>query len=359
MSRPSFVFIFFLTIFACAKNENLHGEGPTYLVDLVSTTLPQKEFKLAILGDSAHGDGFKKVLQLIRQEKADAALHLGDLAYHESHPDAPERWNRLINQVLGEKYPYLFLAGNHDVGHWAQQNPKGYALLLQERLQRIEGLSCSGLPGLKSECSFRGLYFIFSSIGSYGTGHEQFISHALQNAAKYPWRICAWHKNQRDLQAGDKTDEVGWEAYRLCQKSGAIIATAHEHSYARTRNLNNIGLANDHGAFGPANNLQLGPNKTFVLVSGLGGHSLRSFSCSLHEGQAWWASIFTNNHYLDNGIIRFNTCASPSSPDLPFYNFGVLFIRFYYQGDPRLAKGEFVTIDGKIIDTFLIRNENP
>lgn len=359
MLRFSFVLLSFLSLFVCAEIENGYAEELRPWDASAPTQLPQTKFKLAILGDSSRGENFKKVLELIKQENADAALHLGDLGYHESHPETPVRWNALVNQVLGEKYPYLFVAGNHDISRWEQQDPKGYAKLLAERLQQIEGLKCSGLPGLKSECSYRGLYFVFSSIGSFGGGHEQFIGQALQNGAKYPWRICAWHKNQRDLQAGSKSDEVGWEAYRLCQKSGAIIATAHEHSYARTRTLMDLGSSVDHGAYGPPNSLELGPNKTFVLVSGLGGHSLRTFNCSLHEGNRWWASIFTDNHYLDNGVIKFNNCASPSSTGLPFYNYGVLFISFHYHGDPRLAKGNFVTIDRKVIDSFLIQNKNP
>src|SRR5438876_7138465 len=39
------------------------------------------------------------------------------------------------------------------------------------------------------------------------------------------------------MQVGGKADEMGWRVYETCKDLGAIIATAHEHSYHRTRTL--------------------------------------------------------------------------------------------------------------------------
>src|SRR2546426_11305871 len=49
------------------------------------------------------------------------------------------------------------------------------------------------------------------------------------------WKICSWHKDQNAMQVGGKGDEMGWKVYETCKDLGAIIATAHEHSYHRTR----------------------------------------------------------------------------------------------------------------------------
>jgi hypothetical protein len=36
------------------------------------------------------------------------------------------------------------------------------------------------------------------------------------------------------MQVGVKKDAAGWGVYEACRKGGALIATAHDHSYAWT-----------------------------------------------------------------------------------------------------------------------------
>ena len=55
-----------------------------------------------------------------------------------------------------------------------------------------------------------------------------------------------WHKNQRILQVGSKSDEVGFEAYNRCAKMGAIIVTGHEHSYCRSKPISSYVSVLDH-----------------------------------------------------------------------------------------------------------------
>ncbi len=72
------------------------------------------------------------------------------------------------------------------------------------------------------------------------------------------------------------------------------------------------------------------PGSTFVFVSGLGGRSTRH---QVGSGPIW-ASIYTSSQGAKDGA---------------------LFITFNVGGDPNKAQGEFVNIDGEVIDLFTVR----
>ena len=317
----------------------------------------EKPVKVAFIGDSDYKGGFKEVLELIKNENAELVIHSGDLAYHEEDPDSPKLWDQRISEVLGEKFPYLFLIGNHDVPHWFQKNAMNYDSILRKRIADNPELVCSGEHGVKSYCIFRGIFFLLSGVGSYGENHEHFIDQALAQNAHFPFRICAWHKNQEDMQTGFKTNEVGWQAYQICQKHGAMIVTGHEHSYARTRNLDKIGShAENHGFFGDPEHIELKAGNTFVILSGLGGNELYPFNCK-HKQDTWWASLFSDKVQMRNGVLNYNTCRNFTEDGSEYikFTFGALFVTFNVNGDPTLAKGEFKTINGDVVDAFTVR----
>ena len=127
-----------------------------------------------------------------------------------------------------------------------------------------------------------------------------------------------------DLQLGRKGYEVGWEAYEACRQAGAIIATGHEHSYARTHlmdSFESLSIAS------MSSTLRLEEGKSFAFVSGLGGYSIRDQD---RKGP-WWAAVYT----ADQGA-----------------NFGALFCQFLVDGDPNRASCYFKDIDGKVVDRF-------
>ena len=184
-------------------------------------------FKVAFIGDQGLGRGSRAVLEMIRGEGADMVLHSGDFDYR----DSPDLWDEQINRILGDDFPYFASIGNHDVPAW-----EDYQRKLQERLARISGARCTGDLGVNSFCTYKGLFFVLSGVGTIDSGRVSFIREALasEEAKESLWRICSWHKNQRLMQVGGKGDSVGWEPYEECRKGGAIIATGHEHSYSRT-----------------------------------------------------------------------------------------------------------------------------
>lgn len=290
---------------------------------------------VAFIGDQGLRDRSKAVLQLIADEGADVVIHAGDFDYQ----DNPDAWDAQINDILGANFPYFATVGNHDVAMW-----DGYQQKLEARLARINGDACSGDLGVKSACEFRGLFFLLSGVGTLGSEHTAYIGEQLTMNDSL-WRVCAWHKNQSDMQVEGKDDEVGWGPYQECQEGGALIATGHAHTYSRTFTLTDLGnAAAGHGAIGQPAQMQVGAGKTFVFVSGLAGQSKRDYNAADHDDDTWWATIYAGGKYVKNGIeiSDFN------------YDVGALFIEFYVDNDPNKARGYFKTIEGEIIDEFEI-----
>ena len=96
---------------------------------------------------------------MIKAEGADLVLLLGDLDYEND----PSAWDAMITEVLGADFPVFVAAGNHD-DRW--YGPEGYQDKLEERLSRIPDATCSGDLGVQSACTFRGLFFILSGVGT-------------------------------------------------------------------------------------------------------------------------------------------------------------------------------------------------
>ncbi len=276
--------------------------------------------KVAFIGDQGLNENSAAVLRLVRDEGADILLHQGDLDYS----DRPDVWDAFVSDILGVDFPYLVSAGNHDEP-WA--GAQGYAARLQARVERIAELDCQGEAGVQSVCRFRGLFFLFSGVGTRlpkdDPAHIAWMREQLA-ATDSLWRICSWHKNQARMQAGGKRDEVGWLAYETCREGGAIIASAHEHSYARTHLLANF---EQPLIVSTANSLVIEKGRTIAFVSGLGGFGIRS----QRRSDPWWASIVTSDQQA---------------------SFGALFCTFFDKGIAEHASCYFKDIDGRIRDRF-------
>lgn len=274
-------------------------------------------FTIAFIGDQGYGEDSKAVLRLIKTEGADVVLHQGDFDYR----DCPDCWDQQINDVLGPEFPYFSVIGNHDEFAW-----NGYQEKIRERMRKIPGGSCTGDLGVKSVCTYHGFLFVFSGVGTKGTDHPAYMKEQLSNSSA-TWKICSWHKNQHLMQTGGKGDEVGWEAYEVCREAGAIIATAHEHSYSRTHLMADF---EKQLIASTSSTLTLEPGKTFVFVSGLGGSSVRGQNDDLAD-KPWWASVY--NQDLNA-------------------NFGALFCTFNKDGTKNHASCYFKDINGRIPDRF-------
>ena len=296
---------------------------PAHGVELHSSELPQP-LTVAFIGDQGSGDSARAVLQLIKAEGADMVLHQGDFDYE----DDPDSWDALITNVLGAEFPYFASVGNHDTKRYYGSN--GYQAKLTNRLSKINGAHCVGDLGVQSACTYRGLFFILSGVGTipkepYDLSYVAFIHEQLAQNTSI-WRICSWHKNQRLIQTGEKKDEVGWGPYEACREGNAIIATGHEHSYARTHLMDSF---ESLSVASTSLTLRIEKGKSFAFVSGLGGYGIRDQD---HDGK-WWAAIHTS----DQGA-----------------NFGALFCTFLVDGEPNRASCYFKDVDGEIWDQFRV-----
>jgi hypothetical protein len=281
---------------------------------------------IAFIGDqgwepTGRSEGPRAVLQLIRDEGADAVMHQGDFDYL----DDPAGWEAQINDVLGPDYPYFVSVGNHDVAEWDSQG--GYKELMKARMART-GLTWDGELGEMAAIDFRGIYLLFGAPGTLGsdpTAYADYFENRLATDESI-WSICSWHKNQRNMQVGGKSDETGWEVYERCREGGAIIATAHEHSYSRTHLLSDM---ENQVIASVSDTLVIRKGASFVFVSGLGGKSIRNQRL---DGD-WWAAVYTADQRA---------------------NYGALFGEFGVNGRSDLAHFYFMDIDGVTADEFWV-----
>lgn len=317
VSRGTRSFVCFLL--ACALGI-ARGDGRD---TLEAVDAPPPGFKVAFLGDQGLGPASEAVLRLVRDEGADLLVHLGDFDYQYN----PAAWEDQTNRILGSGFPQVALVGNHDLPNWA--GPGGYAQFISERMRRM-GLEVSGEAGVRCSFRYRGIFFVLTAPGLMPGDHAGYIREALA-ADTSIWRISAWHMNQSDMQVGGKPDEVGWGVYEESRLGGAVIATAHEHSYSRTHLLDNMRAKR---VVSRSDVLRIRKGRTFAFVSGLGGSDVRP----QYKTGPWWAKAYT----ATQGAVP-----------------GALFAAFHVDEDPRKARFVFKAVDGTVADSFEVFSDPP
>jgi predicted phosphodiesterase len=308
---------------------------------------------VAFIGDQGNNEDAQAVLALIKNEGAQAVVHNGDFDYANS----PSGWVTMIDGGLDASFPYFAVFGNHE---GAVQT--GYAQALANRANGIPEMrdNCTGTYGYNTSCNFRGIRIVQSCVGlgeldpiRCGKDAAQPINHIHDSLANDNsiWSICNWHKVQAQMTVGDNTDEAGWQAYQECMNAGAIVITAHNHTYSRSYTLTDIANTNvsaNKGAIGTHDVMQVGPGRTFALVVGIGGRALYTRKAA---PEAWWASYYTDTRWRQSGTTG-DGLLSPSGKQ------GALFIKFNAGGDPRRAEAwvkDVTPITPRIMDTFTIQ----
>lgn len=276
------------------------------------------EFKVAFIGDQGLGTTSRAVLELIRDEHTDLLLHQGDFDYENN----PEAWYKETTNILGEGFPLLGTLGNHDV----EESKNLYDTTLQRLVNEAPDLACWGKIGSKVNCHYENLNIVSVAPGVIPDDYGPYIQDAFTTNSN-TWNICVWHKNQHAMQVGDKKDETGWDVYKNCKKAGAMIVTAHEHSYSRTYLLDAL-TPLLHIAT-TSSTMKLEPGKSFVVVSGMGGESIRPQTTNA----SWWATVYSATQNADPGA---------------------LFCVFNYKGDTHRAECYFKDINYVVADKFTI-----
>ncbi len=305
------------------------------------SAVPPPGFTVAFFGDQGLGADAVAVLELVATEGADAVVHSGDFDYSND----PDAWDAQISSVLGGCFPYFASAGNHDDGA-SYYGPGGYQEKLAARMDCL-GIPWDGDLGVRSSHTYLGVFFVFTSPALFGADgdavHAPYIRDQFLHSDAI-WRISSWHVLMEAMQVGGKYDQSGWGVYEESRRGGAVIATAHEHSYGRTHALRNCEareVASFESTFSihrddPGTTTDEGV--TFVHHNGLGGMSIRDqercfptqppYGC---DGE--WASIYATQQSALHGAL-----------------FGV----FNHGGDPCRARFYFKDIAGKVIDEFFV-----
>ena len=287
-----------------------------------------EELRVAFIADQSLTPNAIAVLNLIKHEGADMVLHQGDFDYS----DDPYKWDRQISDVLGSDFPYFASVGHHD-----RVALSGYQEKLYDRLKKNPDAVCNGDLGVKSSCTYRGLFFILVAPNLIGSDYDSFIKKQL-NENHSDWRICSWHVDMYSAQNAVKANETEWDIYESCKNGGAIIATAHTHFYARSKTLIDFENQIVDPEWSEPTKLIVKEGSTFTFISGLGGKAVKAQKYCLPISYPYgcneeWAII----HASDHGAT-----------------FGALFCTFNVGGQPNKAYCYFKNIDGIIIDEFTI-----
>ena len=291
-------------------------------------------FKVAFIGDTEIGSNFKSVLGLVKSEGAQMLMVQGDMGYGNSAAS----WFTALDSVLPSTFPVFVSEGNHD-------SSAGWTSYVNPFLSRWQALGVTVDKNNTGDgvysMTYRGLLMVMvGQNGGNAASYSSYLNAKLQ-ADNHTWRICSWHKNMAAMQIGGKGDEMAWSVYDTCRQNGAIVATAHEHSYERTKTLTNMQSQTvDTSCSDPAN-LCVGAGKTFSFVSGLGGNSVRDQQRCLPSTYPYgckgeWAKIYTTNQNA---------------------KYGALFITFNVGGDPKKATGYFKNIAGETVDQFTVTKQ--
>ncbi|CAF0968311.1 unnamed protein product [Didymodactylos carnosus] len=246
---------------------------------------------IAYVADTSLWKEASLLYNLIRSEsQIDALVVSGDLDY----VDQPLAREHLLTKYFGSKFPIFSCAGNHDHNFW----PK-YQQTILDRWKR-SGIhhKCSGIIGVAHMCTYKGLIIIQIAPGIFEKyrfyDYSQYLENQL-NLYHSQWKICSWHKNQHNMQLGNKQDETGYDVYNTCLKHGAMIITGHEHSYSRTylmKGLHDpIEVLSRNSTY-----IQLSNGSSVVIVNGLGGFSVSGYTNN--SIAPYWASV---NHANING----------------------------------------------------------
>jgi hypothetical protein len=272
----------------------------------------------------------------------DAIVHSGDFDY----ADDPDAFWRRVHDNLGASFPYFVSIGNHDEGLWAQYRAGAVA-----QCERNADAVCAGDYGVNSTVFYKGLTIVLSGAGTLGSGHEAYVRQQLA-ASDSIWRVCSWHKQQRELQLGGKASETGWGVYEACRELGAFVINGHEHTYERTKTLVDVTALTVDPTAPDRHTLFVGPGRTFVAVSGLAGASIRDQE----------RCVGPNGPCTTQGAgCVFSTGSGCNDIWAAFYGahlHGGLIVTYHIDGDPWKARGRFFSVDGVLRDEFVVFSEN-
>ncbi len=259
-----------------------------------STVAVADSIKVAFIGDQGVRGQSAEVLSLIANEGTDLLLIQGDLGYDDNTANT---WNQRLDEALGSDFPVIVAIGNHENFEWP-----AYQRLINNRIDRIDGLNCSGNTGVKAKCSFGNIDVVHIAPGIYEVpgvsaddNYADFIDSSFSSSDNQ-WKICSWHKPHRKLQTSDRQGPDDWDIYDSCLDAGAMVALAHSHAYSRTFLLSDYPTQR---IVHKGQDMALQPGQSFAFVSGLGGRD----AVPQERSGDHFASIYTASQGAKAGAL--------------------------------------------------------
>jgi len=308
------------------------GTGGSSGTGATGTISTEANLKIAFVGDTADGTGWGSVAQLALNEGADAIVTAGDMTYDAD----PAGWWSRTESIVGQSYPVFLARGNHDDTSWS-------GFLAEAANHLGSATRTAGPHNAAYKTVFKGL-----AIATIMKGDSDTTINNMLSSDSHIWRVCNWHQNQNKMQVGAKSDEMGWAVYEKCRQLGAIIITGHEHSYERTKTLTDIDTFAIDGSCSTGSTLCVGPGRTFVNVTGMGGTGIRNQDrCTPTSTTAPYPSLNTSDSSCPIWASIYTTNQGATS-------FGAQFIEFNVDGNPKKARGYFKTTSGTTVDSFTV-----
>lgn len=194
---------------------------------------PPRNLTIGFIADTALTEDTQALYKILKDDGIELLVVSGDLDYINN----PEGWDALLTSQFGDSFPVITAAGNHDYKIWPRYQQKEIT-----RWQNANLRTCHGYPGVAHVCTWKGVTIVQTAPGVFnetggtyknvdGLGNFDFVAFIRDSFAKYPnaFKVCSWHKNQHNMQTGDKKDETGWGVYDECMRQGAMVMTGHEH----------------------------------------------------------------------------------------------------------------------------------
>jgi hypothetical protein len=281
---------------------------------------------LAFVGDLTMGYPTGQLYNLIREEGAQALVLGGDLSYVHS----PAAWEKQINHHLGADFPLFVVMGNHDNdAQWEE-----YSERIRARWQRNGQIdSCTGIPGIKHICVFKGIPIIQLA---YGTLVQDLTTDWIAEARALleqsrnisDWTLINWHKNGALLQPSPNNidDSVGNEMFDLARSYGALAITHHSHTYSRTKYMSSV---NNHTL---CNASYVQNRCIFVTTIGTGGEQIDIGDNTLIHAP-----------WMETSVV---------AETLPHAHAMALFCTFHYNNEPDNMYCWVKDITGHVFDSF-------
>jgi len=290
--------IHILSTLCLALNEilecNAQAQSSITNEQLNSFSFGSPQFKLAIIGDSGSESRAKKVMDLTTY---DALLHLGDFDYN-CKPDA------YFDNILpsSRSYQFMGILGNHEGASECGTDvherfkSKVYHEMVSSKNNQVKcEFSSSRCMWV---CLYKNMRILGLTAGVNGCDKRDeqlsFLKKHL-SGAKEDWKICSWHFYDKYFHTGKYPDDgnivsgSGESFYDYCRQQGAIIFSAHDHVYARTRVMSKFSDPTIDEFDGKTNEsiVQIREGATVDILNGAGGWEMY-IEQGKHKDYKWW-----------------------------------------------------------------------